>query len=67
MLTVSQEDINFETNFMIENPLRIDQTVYVNANYLQIIGPQVLFVMGVISLVSSYSRTNFALLPWKLH
>ncbi len=32
MLTVSQEDINFETNFLIDKPLSIDQTLYVYAN-----------------------------------
>ncbi len=32
MLTVSQEDINFETNFMIDKPLRIGQILYVFAN-----------------------------------
>ena len=67
MLTVSKEDINSETNFMIDKPLRIHQTLYIYANYLQSIEQEVPFIMNVIAFVSSYSRTKFSPLPWKLH
>ena len=35
MLTVSQEDNNFETNFLIGKPLRIDHTLYVFENKIR--------------------------------
>ncbi len=58
MLTVSQEDINFETNFMIGKSLRIDQTLYVLANKLWKRYPLVPFSVCTFAFMPVHLRPN---------